>query len=105
MTSYFVTGHPSALAWAAGEGIVATPVSHWGPQVRVRDGDVVMGTLPVQIIAELTARGVRYLHLELDLPEGMRQQPLTVADMKRFGARLSEFKAERVATNTEPTHE
>ena len=97
MTSYFVTRHDGARDWAARQGIDATLISHLDMS-RIMAGDTVIGTLPVQMIAELTACGARYLHLELDLPEAARGRALSADEMQRYGARLAEFRAERVHT-------
>jgi len=94
MASYFVTRHPGAIAWAARRGIKARPVAHLDI-ARVRPGDVVIGTLPVGIAAEVCARGARFLALELDVPPEHRGRELTPDEMERFGARLSERHVER----------
>ena len=59
-------------------------------------GDVVIGTLPVHIVAEICARGGRYLHLTLDVPPQARGRELTADDMERFGARLEEYEVKRL---------
>ncbi|MBL3553145.1 CRISPR-associated protein Csx16 [Rhodovulum sulfidophilum] len=91
MTAYFVTRHSGALDWAKAQGIDATPLSHLNPASIAR-GDTVIGSLPVHIAAEVTARGARYLHLSLDLPAGARGRELTAEEMARYGARLTEYR-------------
>lgn len=95
MTAYLVTGHAGAIEWAARQGIEAIHVPHLDP-AAIRAGDVVIGTLPVHLIAEINARGARYLHLALDLPKEARQRNLSADEMEAFGARLEEYKARRV---------
>lgn len=90
MTAFFVTRHPGAVEWAARRGISARMVPHLDP-ADVASGDVVMGTLPIHLAAEVCARGGRYLHLELTLPPEARGRDLTADDMDRFGARLTGF--------------
>ncbi len=96
MTTYFVTRHPGAIEWARRQGIEAELVRDFKSDV-IAPGDVVLGTLPVQLIAEVNARGGRYLHLEMSLPPEARGKDLSADDMDRFGARLVEYRAERVA--------
>jgi CRISPR-associated protein Csx16 len=95
MAAYFVSRHPGALEWAAQEGIsVDTQVDHLDVDV-IRTGDIVIGSLPMNLAAEVCARGGRYLHLSLDLPPEWRGRELTAADMRRFGARIEEYQVER----------
>ncbi|MGH8573355.1 MAG: CRISPR-associated protein Csx16, partial [Gammaproteobacteria bacterium] len=62
MSTYFVTRHRGARAWAAEEGIIIDEtIEHLDPQA-LQPGDIVIGTLPVNLAAEVCARGGRYLH-------------------------------------------
>lgn len=96
MTTYFVTRHPGARDWAAGAGIgVERVVDHLDVDWIGR-GDVVIGSLPVNLVAQVCERGGRYLHLSLDLPPQARGRELSAEDMERFGARIEEYRVERV---------
>jgi CRISPR-associated protein Csx16 len=94
MTAIFVTRHPGAVDWAARQGIQAQMVPHLDPAAIV-PGDIVMGTLPVHLAAEVCVRGARYLHLTLDLPPEARGRDLTADDMARYRAKLEEFIVRR----------
>ena len=99
MTTHFVSRHPGALDWAAGEGVVVDQVvAHLDPET-VQPGDVVIGTLPVHLAARVCARGGRYLHLSLELPPEQRGRELSAADLRRFGARLEEYRVTAVRRN------
>lgn len=92
MTTLFVSRHPGALDWAAGEGItVDAVIAHLDP-ATVQPGDVVIGTLPVHLAARVCARGGRYLHLSLELPPDWRGRELSAADLRQCGARLEEYR-------------
>ena len=96
MTTWFVTRHAGAREWAAGEGIaVDRVVDHLEPAL-LKAGDVVLGTLPVHLAAEVCARGGRYLHLLIDVPADLRGEEFTAAAMSRLGARLAEYSVRRV---------
>jgi len=96
MTTYFISRHPGATEWLYEQGItVDAVVDHLDPDT-VRPGDVVLGTLPVNLAARICARGARYLHLSLELPAHWRGRELSADDMRRFGARLEEFRVEFV---------
>lgn len=96
MTTYFVSRHPGALDWAAQEGIkVNRLVAHLLTD-EIQRGDVVLGTLPVQLAAQVCERGARYLHLSLDIPQDLRGKDLSADDMRVCGARLEEFHVEKI---------
>lgn len=90
MSVYFVSHHAGAHAWADRHGIVAQVVPHFDPAM-VQPGDVVLGTLPVHLAAEVCAAGGRYLHLEMDVPSRLRGQELTADIMEELGAIITEY--------------
>lgn len=96
MTVYFITRHPGAMAWARREGIAADQIIDHLEVAAVQSGDTVIGVLPVNLAAQVCARGARYLHLSLELPPDMRGRELTAEDMQRLGARLEAFHVQAV---------
>lgn len=97
MTTYFISRHPGACDWAAEEGIrVDRQVAHFDPDI-VQPGDVVIGTLPVNLAARVCQRGGRYLHLSLELPPDWRGRELSATDLRRFGARLEAYQVALVS--------
>jgi CRISPR-associated protein Csx16 len=96
MTTYFVTRHLGAREWARQRGITVDNLVDHLDMAQVKDGDVVIGTLPVNLVAEVCARGGRYLHLSLDLPPEMRGKELSAENMERLGARIEEYRVNRV---------
>ena len=96
MTAYFVTRHPGAIEWAQRRGITARRIKHLNPR-RIGAGDLVLGNLPVHVVAEIIARGARYLHLVLDVPRSERGGEWTADEMEsRLGARLVEYRVTQV---------
>ncbi|MCC6134269.1 MAG: CRISPR-associated protein Csx16 [Candidatus Contendobacter sp.] len=92
MTTYFITRHPGARDWAAETGLVVdTIIAHLDPAL-VQPGDVVIGTLPVNLAVRVCEQGGRYLHLSLNLPADWRGQELSAADLRECGARLEEYR-------------
>jgi CRISPR-associated protein Csx16 len=96
MSIYFVTRHPGARTWAAEEGLsVDQVIDHLDPAI-IQPGDLLIGSLPVNLAAEVCARGGRYLHLSLDLPPALRGRELSAAQMRECGARVEEYGVRRI---------
>ncbi len=95
MTVYFVTRHKGAVEWARRRAIMAEHVEHFDPETT-QPGDIVYGTLPVSVVAQVSERGGRYFHLDMKTPPERRGSELTADDMDTFGARLQEYEVRRV---------
>lgn len=107
MTTHLVTRHPGALEWLLDQGSdliergsikhrAVEYVPHLEP-ARIEPGDVVIGTLPVHLAAQVCARGARYFNLSLDVPAHQRGRELTAEDLARYGARLEEYAIRKLA--------
>jgi CRISPR-associated protein Csx16 len=97
MTTYFVTRHPGALEWAARQGLaVDCQLSHLEVAV-IQPGDTVIGILPLNLVAEVCARGARFFNLSLTVPPEARGRELSADELEQFGARVEEYRVERVA--------
>lgn len=57
---------------------------------------VLLGTLPINLVAELNTKGVRYFHLTLLLPPELRGREITQEIMKKLGAKMQEYKAIKI---------
>ena len=96
MTTYFISRHPGAVDWAESQGFhVDERLAHFDATI-VNEGDRVIGTLPINLVAEVNARGGEYLHLTLELPPDMRGKELTAAAMQEYSARLEPYTAQRL---------
>ena len=92
MSIWFVSRHPGAVEWAKSQGIA---VDHWVAHLvlaEIAACDTVIGTLPVQLAAEVCAKGARYLNLSLDLPLNWRGRELSAEELVVAGARLEAFR-------------
>lgn len=57
MTTYLISHHPGAIEWAARQHMpVDQRMAHLDPAI-VQAGDVVIGSLPVNLAAQVRARG------------------------------------------------
>ncbi len=98
MAVWFVSRHPGAVDWARMKGVM---VDYWVPHLvadEVAPCDTVIGTLPVQLAADVCARGARYFNLSLDLPFEWRGRELSVQELHAVNARLQEFEIFRRAS-------
>lgn len=94
MTVYFVSRHPGARAWAQEQGLRATWLDHLDA-TRIQPGDVVMGTLPVHLAAEVHLRKAHYWHLEMDLPRELRGCELGAEQMRGLSVQLVRYRVVR----------
>ncbi|WP_374326929.1 CRISPR-associated protein Csx16 [Azonexus sp.] len=90
----FVSRHPGAIAWARRHpwGMLAEFVTH----LEVSDvsaDDVVIGTLPIHLVAEICARGAHYLHLAISLKNTQRGSELSADELDAAGAHLVAYRA------------
>lgn len=97
MTTYFITRHPGAVDWAQSQGIhYDQHTEHLLAMDQLKAGDVVIGTLPINMVFELNSRGVRYQHLALDIPRELRGIELSAEQLSQCQARLEEYSVERL---------
>jgi len=93
---FIVTRHPGAVAWLKSKGFEGEVVAHLTPEM-VDEGDVVIGVLPVHLVAELKEKRARVIILVLpQVPPEKRGQELSPEEMDRFGARLLEVEELRL---------
>lgn len=92
MTTYFISRHPGAIEWSRRQGLrVDSFVTHLAP-IIVAPGDIVIGSLPVNLAAEVCLRKAKYLHLSLALPPALRGKELTADEMDDLGAHVEAFE-------------
>ena len=95
MTTFFVSRHQGAKEWINSTDIhVDHFIEHLDLSI-LSSGDVVIGTLPINIAADIQERGVNYVHINLNLPKSLRGKELSAAQMKQGCAQLQEFIVSR----------
>ncbi len=91
MTTWFVSRHPGANAWAQAQGLhIDRYVLHLDT-TQIQPGDTVIGTLPVHLAAAVCSQGARFLNISLDLPAHWRGRELSAVELRQCKARLEEF--------------
>ena len=94
MSIWYVGRHEASRQWLLEQGIALTHCHpHLDGEVWPANNDVVIGNLPIQWVAELTSRGVKYVHIELTLPLAARGQELTADDLSRYGVKLTAYSS------------
>ena len=90
---FFVSRHPGAIEWARQYpwAVRARFVPHLEIE-EIGEGDVLIGTLPVHLAAEVCARGARYLHLSISLTAGQRGCELTAQELDAADACLVPYE-------------
>lgn len=98
MTTYFVTRHDGALEWAKASNVYFDMhLTHLGDDMSLQVGDVVIGTLPINIVAKINQMGVRYFHLSLEIPVDLRGVELSHEQLLACQASLQEFFVKRLS--------
>ena len=92
MTTWFISRHPGARAWAAGQGLRIDQYLTQLDTVRIQSGDTVIGNLPVHLAAAVCNQGARFFNLSLDLPAHWRGRELSADDLRQCHARLEAFQ-------------
>lgn len=90
---YLVTRHAGTLAWLQAQ--FSEPVQHirhLEDDLPLQPGDHICGNLPLDRVAALNARGIRYSHLVIRVPFPLRGHELTAADLTACGAHLQEYR-------------
>jgi CRISPR-associated protein Csx16 len=96
MTTYFVSRHPGALEWMRKNRIVFDAHVEHLELSKVRAGDTVIGSLPVNIAAEVCARGAKYRHLSLHVHAADRGRELSAEELEKYETSLEPYLVTRL---------
>ncbi len=91
MTTWFVSRHPGALHWMQAHGPAFDRHVPHLDLTQVQPGDTVIGTLPVNLAAQVCASGAAYWHLALEAPADSRGRELSAQELQTLGATLQRF--------------
>lgn len=96
MTTYFVSRHTGAVQWARRKNLFVNQlVSHLDTRIIQAD-DTVIGSLPVNLAAQVCAIGARYFHLTLEISPELRGVELSADQLEHLGARLQQFEIKEI---------
>lgn len=92
MSIYFITRHTGALAWAKQKHLqYDVHLEHLSDLSLLKTGDLVIGTLPINIVYELNVQGVRYIHLSLQIPAELRGVELNAQQLEEYQVQRKPF--------------
>ncbi len=91
MSVWFVSRHPGAIAWAKTQKL---GITHWREHLSIEEiaaGDIVIGTLPVHMAAQVCERKARFIALTINVPQSHRGKEISLDQMKSLNCSLQEF--------------
>lgn len=94
--TWIVSRHPGAVSLLEAQGWSGILIDHLDVE-RIERGDTVIGTLPINLAAEVCAKGASYLHLSLRVPFSLRGKELSPEQMLECGATVEAFDVLRPA--------
>lgn len=101
MSIYLVSRHRGAVEWMQHMGHhYDQHLTHLDSYDNLCAEDVVVGSLPINIVADLAECGVSYRHLSLSIPEHLRGIELTAKQLSSFDAKLEEYAVRRIVKTT-----
>lgn len=88
---WLVTRHPGTKQWAKDSGLAFDRhVEHLDVD-DVQEGDIVMGSLPINLAAAVCGRGGRYFHVTLALSRDERGTELPASTLFERAITLEEY--------------
>ena len=97
MTVYLVSRHQGAIDWIDHMGYgYDEHLTHLQDYTALSAGDTVVGSLPINIVADLNALGVTYQHLSLYIPENLRGVELSAEQLSTLNAEIETYQVKRL---------
>jgi CRISPR-associated protein Csx16 len=100
MTTFLITRHPGTLDWITRQGLVIDhTLEHLEPgDLEVlQSSDIVIGSLPIHLAAQVCARGAHFVNLSFELPRELRGQELDAATLERLAVRLEAYHVQHLS--------
>ena len=97
MTTYFVTRHVGALQWAKQNQLhFDVHLVHLFDLDVLQARDTIIGTLPMNLVYSLNEKGIRYIHLSLEIPSHLRGVELSLDQLNDCKANLQVFVVHKI---------
>lgn len=95
MTTLFVSRHQGAIEWIKQQSIqVDAFIEHLNVD-NIQADDVVIGTLPIYLAAEVCQKGAKFYFLSVNVAREQRGTELTCEQLEKQGCSLQQFYIEK----------
>lgn len=95
MTTLFVSRHQGAIEWIKQQPIqVDAFIEHLNVD-NIQADDVVIGTLPIHLAAEVCQKGAKFYFLSVNVAREQRGTELTCEQLEQQGCSLQQFYIEK----------
>ena len=96
MTTWFISRHEGAIEWVKQQNIqIDRFESHLNTSL-VQTGDVVIGTLPIHLAAEICQKGAKFYFLSVNVKPEQRGTELTAQQLVEQGCTLQAFHIQKL---------
>lgn len=96
MTTWFVSRHPGAIEWAKRKNIKVDQLVQHLNILDIEQNDIVIGSLPVNLVAEVCQKGATYWHLSLEVPFQLRGLELSSDQLFELNAQLQAYNVQKI---------
>ena len=95
MSTWFVSRHEGAVAWMKQQPV---DIDHWCSHLEIsliKKGDIVIGVLPMNLAAEVCAKGARFYALSFSVNAAMRGKELTKEVLNDLHCTLTRYEVKK----------
>tara|TARA_R100000935_G_scaffold58834_1_gene98399 strand:+ start:10281 stop:10589 length:309 start_codon:yes stop_codon:yes gene_type:complete len=98
MSIYLISRHKGAVEWMNHTGNhYDKHLTHLDNYSQLSEGDIIVGSLPINLVADLAERSVGYIHLSLYIPEHLRGIELSAKQLSQLDAKLEAYSVQRIS--------
>jgi len=96
MTTWFISRHLGAIEWIKQQNIQIDRFESHLDTSLVQAGDVVIGTLPIHLVAEICQKGAKFYFLSVNVKPEQRGTELTAQQLVEQGCTLQAFHIQKL---------
>ena len=96
MTTWFISRHPGAIKWVKLQNIQIDRFESHLDTSLVQAGDVVIGTLPLHLAAEVCQKGVKFYLRSMNVTPEQRGTELTCKQLTEQQCSIQPFMVEKL---------
>jgi putative CRISPR-associated protein, VVA1548 family len=96
MTTWFISRHPGAIEWVKQQNIQINRFESHLDTSLVQADDVVIGTLPIHLAAEVCQKGAKFYFLSINVTPEQRGTELTCKQLTEQQCLIQPFMVEKL---------